>query len=36
MAQKGKLVLPAVAEKPSLAGLVVHQDVDAATELAQL
>jgi hypothetical protein len=35
MAKKGKLVLPALSEKPSLAALVVREDGRAAPELAQ-
>ena len=36
MAREGKLVLPALAEEPSFAALVVREDVDAAPEPAQL
>ena len=36
MAREGKLVLPALAEQPSFAALVVCDDVDAAPEPAQL
>jgi len=36
MAREGKLVLPALAEEPSFAALVVREDVDVAPEPAQL
>lgn len=36
MAREGKLVLPALAEEPSFAALVVREDVDAAPEPGQL
>jgi len=36
MAREGKLVLPAVAEEPSFAALIVREDVDVAPEPAQL
>ena len=36
MAREGKLVLPALAEEPSFAALVVREDVDTAAEPAQL